>query len=1568
MIRRTHRRPGSHRRGAILLVVIGMLALFAVIGLSFVLYAESEATGARNNRAARNELTDPDPVAVANAFVGQFVFGTADQSSALFAHDLAISRFGPVGAQSPFIGTGIPPETDAMGTVIPVRGAVGGVGLAGLDRTGSTLVTPISMDRRQAINFRLAPGWDQVSPFLANVGQPNQIGINKAVPFTYPDRNNFYLAYYDPVTDQITVPSFHRPDLFLNTNTAYTTPAQQIAASLSPDNPKWRNTDPANPAFGDSSGFYQTLRPRQAEHPNFPTVPMNADGSFTGDVANLKWLFAGTSPNQFQKNDSLWMDLNLPVKEWRGKRYKPLVAPLILDLSGRVNLAVAGNQRGFPLTPTPPNMNPVPTHASHHGWGGWEVNPSQLLGLANPNPPAMPLAEQQANALLALTNLRYTGANPSVASPTPLDRFRGLSTGTLNRNARGFGQMTPQYTRIDAGGPGTGAADPMLLPTAGGFLPFPNYNTGAGGVSRFAQSQSNVMAAPTLDSQLSVNPGGFHPQSFSPYQWPRQGSPTANTPWVPGLEDQMRLLLRTGGPKGPSGYSGQFTLNPKLTTLFSVSQRWGEITVRTNNAGGAAKLAAIDLTRPLPDYRLNLNGPVSPQNIGNLINARVARQNLARDIFVRLAAVMNQIDGTRAAYDPTTGYLRSFDPMAVAYGPITDPATIASLRFWAQYAVNMVDQIDSDDVSTTFVWNPIAPSQFDVNDTLTGGPANPNLLNFDPTQIANRVVFGTELPKLVLNEAFNALDNDRADKPPAPVPPLMMKPAKKNARKLYWIELHNPLATDPALPEGGAARLQYDPAITQVFDATTNAVAPYTATATPNPVYQIEIAEVQAGGMPGVPQQPYTAFLGINPLGAVANYVTTPVPGMTHKIVLNNYTAWNAAGSPDMKMQLPPNDAQNVVLPANGGPGGQGYFLIGPRDQFPAPAMAPVVNTLNVTDPPNPLPAGPVNSLIYDAGVPSGANLTTQVGTSSVILLRRLVNPYLPAQPDPTVQTTPYNPYMTVDYLENVPVRDRAEYDDKDKRGTGLPFPTSNLPSIGRRHPYAAAPCYNPTQAGMGAAPFPAVVDQAPPAGGPAPTNPPHTFGAANNQGATPNPANLDNNRPNPIAGQPPLGLEWLAHLDREPVNQLELLMTSIQSPALLTQRFYDGSLYQKHVGAQAAGIPVTPLPLDPVNFPNAHRAYDLLGVANRLPGIPLGGREPGRININGPMDATVTAGAPDAAILQAVFDPQSGNLFTQVPGYIPNAWGTGLLPSRTPNTTANGGINNLPAGTVAETGVLTGDRPFNPTGALQDTLFRQGAVANSPALFNFGVGTNGHPYMFSEPLRKGWNNLTTVSDGFLVAFTVGFFEVNGSNQLGKEIFDKVPGDLRAQYAGIVDRSALTIDVPPANAPTQLNFGPKPWETKLIADASVGSSSITIQAQCTAADSCVVFDEGTPVTITAGRSVLPMPPGGPATADVGPLLYIGYAGIGAGGDGEWVRVDTITPGPTLGTATLTLNTTPSVNPALPAYSPGLLRFHGGGSRVSNAQLGHPGPQPAFDYRDTTGRYRGVLPYFMRVVP
>ena len=98
--------------------VLAMLALFAVVALSFVLYAESEATSMRNGRAARNGEADPNPQEAANQFLGVLICDTNDNSVALYGHGLGTTKYGQVPGQmySPYAGSGLPAE-DVSGAI-----------------------------------------------------------------------------------------------------------------------------------------------------------------------------------------------------------------------------------------------------------------------------------------------------------------------------------------------------------------------------------------------------------------------------------------------------------------------------------------------------------------------------------------------------------------------------------------------------------------------------------------------------------------------------------------------------------------------------------------------------------------------------------------------------------------------------------------------------------------------------------------------------------------------------------------------------------------------------------------------------------------------------------------------------------------------------------------------------------------------------------------------------------------------------------------------------------------------------------------------------------------------------------------------------------------------------------------------------------------------------------------------------------------------------------------------------------------------------------------------------------
>jgi flagellar basal body-associated protein FliL len=85
------------REAMILIVVLCLLTLFAIIGISFVLYAESVALSSRLSVGAENVTLTPANSAAQqalNLFLGQFMYGTSDTASVLRGYDLATDLYG----------------------------------------------------------------------------------------------------------------------------------------------------------------------------------------------------------------------------------------------------------------------------------------------------------------------------------------------------------------------------------------------------------------------------------------------------------------------------------------------------------------------------------------------------------------------------------------------------------------------------------------------------------------------------------------------------------------------------------------------------------------------------------------------------------------------------------------------------------------------------------------------------------------------------------------------------------------------------------------------------------------------------------------------------------------------------------------------------------------------------------------------------------------------------------------------------------------------------------------------------------------------------------------------------------------------------------------------------------------------------------------------------------------------------------------------------------------------------------------------------------------------------------
>ena len=334
------------RRGVILLVVMALLSLFAVVGISFMLYAESAATASRIYREAMvvtNDRVDEDPNLLLNWALAQFIYDVRDFGedvySSMRGHSLARTMYGwnyvPMSVVNfdptknsntiAFNGAGPPPAIGPNAAMVNFT----------FFRNDGVLYDPERAGTRRGMTASMSA-----------VTAPFSGGYN--VPYTYPDRANMFLGAMKADdkgdgtgTPKVLMPSFFRPD--------------SPFGSLNPSNPNW--------VSGPATLKYQVLRPRPADMywggPSDPhSFPLPADAG--GDVKNLP----GTSGFNGGNNDSVWMDLNYPVLTTRaGRKFKPLFAFLITDMDSRINLNVAGNTRG---------QNGV--HASNQGWGPWEIN------------------------------------------------------------------------------------------------------------------------------------------------------------------------------------------------------------------------------------------------------------------------------------------------------------------------------------------------------------------------------------------------------------------------------------------------------------------------------------------------------------------------------------------------------------------------------------------------------------------------------------------------------------------------------------------------------------------------------------------------------------------------------------------------------------------------------------------------------------------------------------------------------------------------------------------------------------------------------------------------------------------------------------------------------------------------------------------------------------------------------------------------------------------------------------------------------------------------------------------
>jgi hypothetical protein len=1054
---------------------------------------------------------------------------------------------------------------------------------------------------------------------------------------------------------------------------------------------------------------YSVLYPSISYHTNF-AVP---DADLGGHVRNLDYS-KGTklAAGGYANNDSYWLDLGWPVLiAPNGKKYKALFAPLVVDLDSRINLWLAGN-----------NYKNGTAHLSNKGYGPSEINLSKIVTTAT--------------ELQWLFNQRFgpNGTPDYTAAPTQWPARDG-----------------PYYARIDFNADASTAPGyPLTLPnpknpayTTPLYLIFPEY------------------------------PKGTLPGNAAPYWWTAAteltGHPLGYNIFQPTTDDRVspqtsayEAILRHKGTNAPSATSLFFKnmpttfANDKVRGLLtSLSWNLDRITAAPYIKDAPSGTYANNYNPAQPPSAANkaypflANALTSPLFDGSYTPAAEFTAEYRSTLVARLRLNLNRI--STSAYDyptPVAGYIDltnatnatqftnaqqvrqqlaqdiykmlilvtgAQDPnLPTSPPPLNSPAFNAA-RWLAQLAVNIVDYIDNDDIITPFQWYT--------------DPASVNPPEY---------VYGTEPTRVVINEAYVQLDNDPT------IDVGLTKATKYNVN--VWVELHNPFKTNP--PDQTTANPETYP-----FDnglVRLNVTSP-SATSGMAPAYQVvmsmnDTTKLRTSGNND----------GSSSTGAGGAYLqTAPDPTNAAK----NY--WDPTTYPLV-----------TILPASGAfsdPAKQnnGFYVLGPPQNFP-----PAVGTTTTRDPALPVSyRSPQMAVQLDANADKTTRVASLITNGTTILLRRLACPYLP--PNNTAGSPTYNPYITVDYAENVKTYDNRVVDEA---GTVLSPPAeTTYSSVPRKQPYGAAYMSNVNANYTTSQPTEWNVANGQPL---------NTFFRHNSQDPTVPASGVTFTTP----------FYWLTHLDRPVVNAMELFHVSGFCPHLLTQQFIT---YDPTTGAETAQYQQYAPWTDQQAM--IFRSLELLGVPSYLNGTTIAGRVPGKINLNTITDLEVFQALCDAQANFSSFNDNAGTGdVTQLFQQMLNSRMPGDPAAVPPIPAGSPSKNDVPFKSFTTAWVNTGDTQYPKGSGLQDTLLRNDPTTTTRPLFKLGTPLSAptHPYQQWELLQKIYNNVTTTSNVFAVWVTVGFFEVDDSvtpPKILSEIGRDTGKQIRHRMFAVVDRSVLAL-------------------------------------------------------------------------------------------------------------------------------------------------------------------------------
>ncbi len=1406
-LRRTLPAPAP-RRGVILLVVLAMLTLFAILGLAFVLYSQAEATSSRIFREAQFRVEDPpdeNPTTLFRWLMAQLIYDVPDDdagaASALRGHSLARTMYGfNSNALNilPFNGPGRLNYTSPVVAGQNERDLINYMYFQG----DGFVRDP------ERLGARANPGVSQLGVPPNPPPNPHTNGHN--APYTAADLNTMALAAVrafdrtaNPAPPIVLQPSFHRHWLF---NPGMTFNDQS--------NPNWRNPEgkykllrprpidqkinPADPteqelfpypedATGDVKNLVgapggndsvwidlgydvKTAADGTLYKPLFAFLVMDLDNRVNLNVhGNVLGGTAGPPDTRTHRSNQGWGKwevnpahvVNNPAgpNEWRNAMIGRQTSP-----TARVQGRYGPNQipQGVPLGLTAAIPGPTPRFTAQVDFNGGLDD-----GTGNPTPRLqLPSAATNPTSLYPLFGVGYGNTSQPertahallydyFRSPPPFVTITNLNPPPPNLGLRPHDDVAPlaalnmkqllyesftslefQQSVLATLMPQNFQVDNQINRRTRGLVTTHSMDWARPGLAPWLYDRnaaaSRLQTNPTSPELAPVGAAATFPDPVTQRMTP---VPAGSDFRTPGLNPSGRPIDSQGGIdwRAADAALGRLDLNrflapyPHLGRSLNALPGGGFLSgqgfYQPNPLVGVDNSTSPPTVQPFVRFDINdPSGAVQAQ----FAFAQQGRQQLARDVYVRLLSVT----GAPSIQTPAN----------------PQDAELMPRRWLAQLAANIVDFIDEDNVSTPFNF-------YGTQDGLPAAQIG-DLSSKNP-ELPKFWVFGTELPKVVLNEVFT--EYKLPQNPPPGQNPITVK---------VWAELYN---TTPAFPP--ATAVPPGPAVQQ-------------RDTVPEPLH---VPSFSGSG------QGYSAYRVV-----VANTVPGNQGGplMPRPLPTGGFNNDNVLGAPDTIRPRDQASGQPVVVdfPAQIGtfstPNGTTTQALIDRNNFclVGPQADQGSDTPRNTIP----PAGPATAnlpMYISTGMQYEAQYVSPGGTFQppqdfdptpgaggvTVVLRRLANPHLPFNPQillPSGQPNPfYNPYVTIDHLEHVRLNNATNQN-------------TPLTSRSKRQPFASH--FNPNDNLSQVASQPNTTQTTV-----------HTFG-----------------QPNAPAVQPSGGaFNWLTHLDRPLVSPMELLQVSGYKPHQLTHRFIVDNTTQPLPYAQRvpwldndAALGLTPLAADQSH--RLWRFFEMVQTADRAQGISAHGRTPGKININ-----TVY----DPETLLALCDPQLSNGFT--PAEIanpanpldPNTVYGRLLALRTPGM-AN---PNPPAGVDPAlysfgptdkpflgmgTGISVAPDPQSQTGyGLNDTLLRSasGGDGTTPRLFQTIAAPDAHPYLQMELMNKIFNNVTTRSNVFAVWCTVGFFEVTDETavppKLGTEIGRSQGDEIRHRFFCIVDRTNIMV-------------------------------------------------------------------------------------------------------------------------------------------------------------------------------